>query len=192
MHDAVVDIDYERGEVTLEQFLGFYEFEEMLYLHQEASIELVAAVEGSTWAPNLNAAPGLGPNDPGMSARSAIIPIVNGPRGEGNSERQGLQSALLEGDPLSITQEEPGMEDGDVLYSPIWDIPLAVWTDAAIETGDRERLIAEEEVVPALEAGLVTSGAEGPSNASLGGMRALDAISNGPITANLGPAEGPE
>ncbi|MBA3641203.1 MAG: hypothetical protein H0W53_18425 [Acidobacteria bacterium] len=75
-HDALVGIDYRRRQVTLDQFRGFYEFDEIFYLHQEGSIELVAAIEGSTWAPNLNAAPGLGSNDPGTSAHSAIIPIV--------------------------------------------------------------------------------------------------------------------
>lgn len=95
MHDAIVDIDYKKRQVTLDQFRGFYEFEEVLYLHQEGSIELVAAVEGSTWAPNLNAAPGLASNNPEMSARAAIIPVLNGERGENNPHRQGLESALL-------------------------------------------------------------------------------------------------
>ncbi len=189
-HDALLSIDYARRQVTLDQFRGFYEFDEIFYLHQEGSIELVAAVEGSTWAPNLNYAPGLGSNDPGTSARSAIIPIVNGALGVNNPERQGLQSALLgEGDPLNVTQEEPGFEDGVVLYSPMWDIHLVVWTDAAIAAGERRRLIAEEEIVPLFTAGLVVSGdPAGTPNASLGGLRAINAISNCPISINLGPA----
>lgn len=191
VHDAVVSIDYERRQVTLDQFRGFYEFEEVFYLHMESSIELVAAIEGSTFAPNLNAAPGLGSNDPETSARSAIIPIVNGPRGEDNPERQGLQSALLgQGDPLNVTQEEPGFEDGVVLYSPLWDIHLAVWSEEAVEAGKRELLIAEEEIVPAFEAGLVMSGEPtGTPNPSLGGLGAINAISNCPITVNTGPVE---
>ena len=191
LHDAVVSIDYKRRQVTLDQFRGFYEFEEILYLHQEGSIELVAAIEGSTWAPNLNAAPGLASNDPETSARSAIIPIVNGPLGVDNPERQGLQSALLgQGDPLNVTQEEPGFEDGVVLYSPVWDIHLVVWTEEAIAAGERERFIAEEEIVPAFEAGLVVSGdPAGTPNPSLGGLRAIGAISNCPISINLGPAD---
>ncbi len=193
LHDALVSINRKAREVTLDQFRGFYEFDEILYLHQEASIELVAAVEGSTWAPNLNAAPGLGSNDPDTSARSAIIPIVNGERGVDNPERQGLESALLgEGDPLNITQEEPGFEDGEVLYSPVWDLHLVVWTEEAIADGHRQRLTdAADEVVDAFQAGHVVSGApDGVPNASLGGLRAIGAISNCPITFNLGSAEG--
>ncbi|MDQ3349262.1 MAG: hypothetical protein M3545_15015 [Acidobacteriota bacterium] len=107
-----------------------------------------------------------------------------------NPERQGLQSALLgEGDPLNVTQEEPGFEDGVVLYSPMWDIHLVVWTDAAIAAGERRRLTdAEEEIVALFEAGLVVSGdPAGMPNASLGGLRAINAISNCPISINLGP-----
>lgn len=84
LHDATVSIDYVKRQITLDQFRGFYEFEEILYLHQDASVALVAAIEGSTFAPNLNAAPGLGSNDPETSARSAIIPVVNGERGVDN------------------------------------------------------------------------------------------------------------
>ena len=58
LHDAVVSIDFAKREVTLDQFNGFYEFEKILYLHQEGSIELVAAVEGSTWVPTLTQRPG--------------------------------------------------------------------------------------------------------------------------------------
>ena len=183
-------IDYGRRQVTLDQFRGFYEFDEIFYLHQEGSIELVAAIEGSTWAPNLNAAPGLGSNVPGTSARSAIIPIVNGPLGVNNPDRQGLQSALLgEGDPLNVTQEEPGFEDGVVLYSPVWDIHLVVWTDAAIAAGQRRRLTDADEIADLFEAGLVVSGdPAGTPNASLKGLRAIGAISNCPISINLGPA----
>lgn len=192
LHDAAVGIDYVRRQVTLDQFDGFYEFERVLYLHQEASIELVAAVEGSTWAPNLNAAPGLASNDPETSARSAIIPVVNGERGENNPDRQGLESALLgQGDPLNVTQEEPGFEDGEVLYSPVWDIHLVVWTDDAIADGERRLLTDADEIAAAFDAGLLVSGTpnSGVANPSLLGMEALGAISNCPITANLGPVQ---
>ena len=100
VHDALVRINYRTRTVTMDSLNGFYEDNRVQYLHQEASVELVAAIEGSTWAPNLDAAPGVGSNDRKTSARSAIIPIVNGPRGVNNPERQGLQSALLgQGDP---------------------------------------------------------------------------------------------
>lgn len=188
LHDATVNIDYVKRQITLDQFRGFYEFEVVLYLHQEASIELVAAIEGSTFAPNLNAAPGLGSNDPETSSRSAIIPVLNGQRGINNPERQGLESALLgEGDPLNITQEEPGFEDGVVLYSPVWDIHLIVWTDEAIASGERRRVTDADEIAGIFSEGFLVSGnPDGVPNSSLNGLQALGAISNCPITANLG------
>ena len=180
LHDAVVDIDRKGRRVTLDTFDGFYEDEPLQYLHQEGSVKLIAAIEGSTFAPNLNAAPRVGSNDKDVSARSAIIPIVNGPLGVNNPQRQGLQSALLgQGDPLNITQEEPG----DNEYSPVWDVTPAVWTDRAIESGQRTRLTDAEEVADLFEEGLLTSGGAGPRNASLEGLRALPGISNCPIIA---------
>jgi hypothetical protein len=180
LHDAVVDIDRKGRQVTLDTFDGFYDDDPLQYLHQEGSVRLIAAIEGSTFAPNLNAAPKVGSDDKEISAREAIIPIVNGPRGANNPQRQGLQSALLgQGDPLNIIQEEPG----DNEYSPVWDVTPAVWTDRAIRTGQRTLLTDAEEVADLFDEGLITSGGTGPRNASLEGLRALSGISNCPVVA---------
>ncbi len=182
VHDAILDggsIDFDARTVTLDTLDGFYEGNRVQYLHQDASVELVAALEGSTWAPNLDAAPGLATLDPKTSARAAIIPVVNGPReGDGAEQRQGLNSALAgEGDPLNVTQVIPGEKD----YTPIWDVTPVVWTDEAIESGQRVRLEDHEDIAALFEAGLLTSGGEGPPNEGLGGARALPGISNCPI-----------
>lgn len=189
LHDAIISIDYANRRVTLDQFFGFYDGKRVLYLHQDASVELVAAVEGSTLAPNLNAAPGLGSDDREKSAREAIIPIVNGERGVNNPDRQGLQSALFgEGDPLNIIQEEPGDKD----YSPVWDLHLLVWTQAAIKAGKRELLTGAGKVENAFKKGLIVSGEpnSGVKNPSLGGLKATGAISNCPVSALLRDGEG--
>ncbi len=78
-----------------------------------------------------------------------------------------------------------------MLYSPVWDLHLVVWTEEAIADGHRQRLTDADEVADVFEAGLVVSGAPmGVPNASLGGLRAIGAISTCPITFNLGSAEG--
>ncbi len=183
LHDAVVDIDRKGRQVTLDTFDGFYDDDPLQYLHQEGSVRLIAAIEGSTFAPNLNAAPKVGSDDKEISAREAIIPIVNGPRGANNPQRQGLQSALLgQGDPLNIIQEEPGDDE----YSPVWDLHLVVWTDAAIAAGKREQLTGTGEVKNAFKKGLIVSGGDGPPNPSLEGLRAANAISMCPVTAQIG------
>lgn len=170
LSDSAVKVDKQHGRVTLKLLRGFFGGRTILYLRTDASVGVVAALEGSTLAPNLNAAPGLGSNA-ASSARSAIIPIVNGVRGKGNPQRQGLQSAVLgEGDPLNITQSFPGASD----YSPIWDLHPAVWKQGTTP----RRLTSSQAVAQAVKAGLLESGGDGPANASLGGLKAAGFISN--------------
>lgn len=181
-HDTIVSIDVARRRVTLSMLAGLYNDKDILYLRTDASIEVVSAIEGSTFAPNLNFAPGLASDDRETSAREAIIPIVNGPLGTGNPERQGLQSALFgEGDPLNITQTLPYSDR----YSPMWDIHAGVWTDAAIAAGERRRLGTTSEIANAVQKGFLVSAGVGPANGRLGGLRALGAISNCPIVVLL-------
>jgi hypothetical protein len=184
LHDSVVAIDYANRRVTMSMFFGFWHGHKILYLHQDASDEVTAALEGSTFAPNMNAAPGVASNDSDTSARSAILPVVNGERGKGNPERQGLNSAVFgEGDPLNITQELPG--SGGDRYTPVWDIHPIMWTAAAIAAGERERLTSDSEVRNAFDDGLIVSAASGPANESLEGLRAAGSISNCPIVARF-------
>lgn len=181
LHDSVVSIDVARHTVRLKTFFGFWNGHKTVYLHLDASSPVVAAAEGSNYAPNLDAAPGAGSNEQ-TSARSAIIPIVNGAVGASNPERQGLNSALRgEGDPNNINQDIPGQGNGR--YSPIWDIHAAVWTDAAIASGQRRVLTSAGDLTNAFTHGLVVSAGSGPANASLGGFTALGAISNCPLIA---------
>ncbi len=188
LHDSLVSIDYIGRRVTMEMFKGFYDGKSIIYLKLEASAAPLAAIEASTFAPNLNAAPGIGSDDEDTSAREAIIPAVNGPRGVDNPERQGLESALLgEGDPLNIIQEEPGDDE----YSPVWDVTPYVWTDAAIAAGKRVRLESAQQVRRAFARGDIISAPDsvGPANTSLNGLRAADSISLFPVVAMLREAD---
>jgi hypothetical protein len=120
------------GKATFNETEGFYEGKEVYYVSFDASDPGVAALEAATFAPNLNAAPGLGSNDRKTSARSGIAPFANGQTGVDNPNRQGLNSALLgEGSPLNIVQTRPGHNR----YSPLWDVHLSVWSDAAVAAG---------------------------------------------------------
>ena len=175
---SVVDIDYERKTVTLNMLGGWVDGQFNLYLHTDASSELVAALEHSTYAPNLNAAPGIA-NDEPPSSRAAIIPVVNGIRGDGNPMRQGLNSALFgEGDPFNVPQEQPS---DPVHYTPIWDVTPVMWTDAAIAAGLRVQLHSQDQVRTQAEAGNLVSALPGTPNVKLGGINAIGAISNCPI-----------
>jgi len=181
-HDSVVDINFDHMEVTLELVPGFYHGKEILYISTEASDPGVAALEASTFAPNLNAAPGLASNDPETSARSAIIPFVNGQTGAGNPERQGLNSALLDGlSPMNVTEIHPRNRGSIPLYSPLWDVHPAAWTEDAIAMGEQRRLDHHEDIARAVEEGFIVSGGMGPMNPVLGGLKAAGFIVNCPI-----------
>jgi hypothetical protein len=175
---SVVSIDYERKTVTLNMLGGWVDGQFTLYLHTDASSELVAALESSTYAPNLNAAPGIA-NDEPPSSRAAIIPVVNGIRGDTDPMRQGLESSLLgQGDPFNVAQEQPS---DPVHYTPIWDVSPVQWTDAAIAAGLRVQLHSQDAVRTQALAGNIVSALPGTADAGLGGINASGSISNCPI-----------
>jgi hypothetical protein len=177
---SVVAIDYRHRTVTVNLLAGFVDGQFTVYLHTDASSKLVAALEHSTYAPNLNAAPGLASDEP-PSSRAAIIPVVNGPRGDDNPMRQGLESALLgQGDPFNVAQEQPS---DPVHYTPIWDVSPVMWTAAAIAAGKRVQLHSMDDVRMEALAGNIVSALPGTPDASLGGINASGAISNCPIIA---------
>jgi hypothetical protein len=186
VHPKVVSLNVGAREATVHLTEGRYLDRQVLYLSTDASVTEVAALENATFAPNLAAAPSAGSDDPRHSAREAIIPIVNGPRGVDNPQRQGLQSAVAgEGDPLNIIREEPECSDPTVPascsaleYSPLWDATPVVWTQAAIDAGLRVRLGSHETVEQLFQQGwLVNANPSGPSqdDPEILGLRALGA-----------------
>jgi hypothetical protein len=181
MHDKVVRIDFMARTVTLTLTPGFYHGKAILYLATDASDPVAATLEGSTFAPNMNAAPGLGsPDNDAASARASIVVIVNGETGAENPERQGLVSAILgEGSPLNITRRHPGAAE----YSPLWDVHPGVWTDGAIASGGRILFDHHADVAEAVQNGFIMSGGLGPMNPDLGGLRAAGFIVNCPVMA---------
>jgi hypothetical protein len=131
VHEKVISIDKANMTVKLQLTRGFYEGFPILYSSTETSDNDLAALEGGTFTPNLIFAPFPGDDKPFRSAREALIPVINGPMGKNNPNRQGLRSAVAgEGDPLNIFQEQAGCEDADdpgsfcdaALYSPLWDV----------------------------------------------------------------------
>lgn len=175
---SVVAIDYDNRKVTLNLLAGWVDGQFTLYLHTDSSSELVAALENSTYAPSLNAAPGIAVDEP-PSSRASISPVVNGIRGDDNPMRQGLESALLgQGDPFNIAQEQPS---DPIHYTPIWDVSPVAWTSAAIASGLRVQLHSQDSIREQALAGNIVSALPGTPNASLGGINAIGAISNCPI-----------
>ncbi len=184
VHDSVAYIDYIAMQVTLKVVKGFYHGNEIFYISTDVSDFVNAALEESTFAPNMNAAPGIASGDPETSARAAIVHIVNGQTGVGNTERQGLSSAVLgEGFPLNVTEIHPQNQGEIPTYSPLWNVHPAVWTYEAIVDGDRILLDHHDDIIDKVETSLIISGGMGPKNHELGGLKAAGFIVNCPIMA---------
>jgi hypothetical protein len=152
-HDKVVRICPRDGTVTLEMSLGFSFARPVWYLSLDASVDLAAAMEVVTLAPALTSIP-LGADDSFSSAVERIFPVVNGPMGVENPQRQGFNSALAgEGGPLNTLGGIPTIATD---YSPLWDMNPVVWTEEAIANGYRSRVTEEFFILGLVERGWLT------------------------------------
>ena len=161
VHDEVVRIDPKGGTVTLALAPGFSFGKPVLYLSLDASASVPAALEGATFAPGMQDID-VGRDDSAFSAVERLFLTLNGPRGCENPQRQGLESALLDGRrPLNVLGGIPFVSTD---YSPLWDVNVGVWTDDAIAKGYRSRLIDEFQVLGMVQGGFMT----GPGGAKFG------------------------
>ena len=158
LHDKVITIDYINRTATFVEAEGLYEGDVVYYVSFDSSHPMGATLEAATFAPNLNAAPGLGSND-GLSARAGIIAFVNGQTGVDNPQRQGLNSALLgDGGPRNILQEIPkNVNKGLAVYSPMWDMHLAAWGSDQVALGLNVLQGDFDEVSHLAQQGLITA-----------------------------------
>jgi hypothetical protein len=133
----VTAIDFARLTVTFLETPGFQGGNPVLYASTDSSNPVAAALENVTWAPLLDNAPTLG-DDSTASSRSQLTAFVNGQTGAQNPERQGLNSAILDGlSPLNVLRWNPSQGR----YSPLWDVFLAKWTAGAIASGQNLRQV---------------------------------------------------
>lgn len=149
----VVSIDLAGGTVTLEETPGFQGGKAVRYVSTDSSHPLAAALENVTFAPALDAAPGLG-QDGTDSSRTSLAAFVNGQTGAQNPQRQGLNSAVLDGlSPLNVLRWNPSQGR----YSPLWDVYAAAWSAEAIAAGANTRQTDFGDVLGLASHRLVTS-----------------------------------
>jgi hypothetical protein len=152
--DKVVRLDIENMVVSYQETSGCYDDETVHYASFDSSDPGAAAIEDVTFAPNLNAAPAVG-DESSSSAREGLIAFTNGQTGKSNPERQGLNSAILDGlNPLNILHEVP--EPGNMDYSPLWDPSFATWTQVAIAQNKNTRQTDFAAILNLVSQGLVT------------------------------------
>ena len=160
--DKVVSIDFTSQQVTYRETHGFQGGNAVRYVSTDASDPAVAALEDVTFAPLLNQAPFAGV-DGTNSARAFLVAFVNGQTGASNPQRQGLNSALLDGlDPLNVLFWNPSQGR----YSPLWDVHPAAWTDAAIAAGQNVRQTDLGHVLELVDHGIVTGPGGSPFGAA--------------------------
>lgn len=161
--DKVISTNLIKMTVTYGETHGFYDNDSVHYASFDSSNPTAATIEDVTYAPGLNAAPGLG-DESEQSSREGLIAFTNGQTGLGNPNRQGLSSAILDNkDPLNILHEIPP-ENND--YSPLWDVRFAEWTQQAIANQQNTRQEDFDTVLQLVQQGLVTGfqgAAFGPS-----------------------------
>jgi hypothetical protein len=137
--DKVVFIAGNQRTVSYRETDGCYDNESVHYASFDASDPGAAAIEDVTYAPNLAASPAPGCTDAAVVAptcpREPLIAFTNGQTGATNTQRQGLNAAILDGPPpLNILKEIPE-QTSQFDYSPLWDVHFETWTDAAVAFG---------------------------------------------------------
>ena len=151
--------------MTLSLTLGHSFARPVMYLSTDASVVLAAAMEDVTLAPGM-ADIKVGGDDGAFSAVERLFPVVNGPMGKDNPQRQGFNSALAgEGGPLNTLGGIPTIATD---YSPMWDLNPVVWTKAAIDKGYRSRVNEEFAILGLVQRGWLTGLKDGGAFGSVG------------------------
>jgi hypothetical protein len=153
VEDKVVAIDPKNMTVTLKLTQGFSFAKPVLYLSTEASDPVAATLEGATYAPALKDIT-VGHDDSAFSAIERIFVFTNGPTGKNNPQRQGLNSAIMDGEsPLNVLGGIPSVATD---YSPFWDMNLGTWTNESISKCYRSRMIEEFQILGMAQKGYIT------------------------------------
>ncbi len=161
VHDKVVAFCPEEGTVTIKLTPGFSFARPVLYISTESNHPLAATLEGATLTPSLGKIP-IGGDDSAFSAVERIFVMANGPTGDKNPQRQGLNSAIVDHrSPLNVLGGIPTIATD---YSPLWDVNLGFWTDEALEKHYDSRVTEEFQILGLVEQGWIT----GPDGGEFG------------------------
>lgn len=164
VHDKVLKICPRTETVTMKLTAGFSFARPVFYLSTDTNNPMTATLEAATYAPGLQDIQSGG-DDSLFSPVERIFVFVNGQTGKDNPQRQGLDSAISDGEsPLNVLGGIPTVATD---YSPIWDLNPSVWTQRAIELGYRSRMTEEFAVLDLVEKGWVT-GLDGKKFGSVG------------------------
>jgi hypothetical protein len=177
VHDEVLAIDTVNMTVTLQMINGFSFGRPLWYISTEASFPDVAAIEGATYAPLMQALT-TGRDDSFSSPVERLFIATNGPFSDGcnNPMRQGLFAALTDG--FRPNNTFGGIPTIAPDYSPLWNGNLYEWTPDAVAKGYRGQLREEFQILTYVQDGVLT----GPAGTKFGDSKF---IVNCPIIQRL-------
>ncbi len=161
MHDQVLAIDPFGMTVTFQLINGFSFGHPLWYISTDSSTQLVAAIEGNTYAPLMQNLV-TGEDDGFSSPVERIFIATNGSTDCANPQRQGLDAALTDG--FRPNNTFGGIPTVATDYSPMWNGQLYEWTADAVSKGYRQQLREEFQILTYVQDGLLT----GPNGAPFG------------------------
>ncbi len=183
--DRVMRIDKDAMTVDLLFIRAFSNGKDIFYFNFEASDPGDAVIERSAFVPGLGLLPFAGASDDPKGTRNAIFAFANGKLGKISPPAQGLAHVAIDG---KLT-EEANLENSDLiaalvaggdshnvldffptlsdpkmaeLYSPIWDLHVAVWSPKAVSQGLNVAQKDANQIRQLAAKGMVTSPGGGP------------------------------
>ncbi len=191
-HDRTLAIDTERMTTDHLFIRGFANGRSILYLSFDSSDAFTAVIERSTFVPALIDAPFANGGGSPRSARASIFTFVNAKTGLGRTRTQGLTHAIKDGfagrdaavaNPEVLEAFRRGADVSNIFdvfptnarladrreYSPLWDLQVGVYSDAALALGLNGLKKDANEVRRLAARGLVTS----PGGEPLGAANVL-------------------
>ena len=158
--DRVIAIDTQKMTVDLQFIRAFAFGKDIFYFTFGSSGALSAVLERGTFVPVLGTLPFANASDHPEGARSAIVTITNGKRGQMSPPAQGLMHVILDNPPGDLSLENipllesvarggdahnvldsfPTLRDPDKarLYTPMWDLHIAQWSADAVASGQND------------------------------------------------------
>ncbi|MDQ3386436.1 MAG: hypothetical protein M3475_02340 [Actinomycetota bacterium] len=179
-HDRLLAIDPEEMTVDMGLIRGSANGKDIVYLNFDASNSVTATLERSIFVPNLALSSFPNGSTRQDSARAEIFTFVNGPVGQESPPAQGIRhlirdglsaqelnlenTELLEalrngGDLENVFEIFPTLEDPALAeaYTPLWDLNVGVWSDAAVAEGRNVALRDANEIRAVAATGELTS-----------------------------------
>ncbi|WP_210521830.1 DUF7482 domain-containing protein [Hymenobacter terricola] len=155
-HDRVIAIDTQAMTVDLQFIRAFAFGKDVFYFSFGSTGALSATLERGTFVPAIATIPFA--NQDVIGARSDIFTFINGKLGANDPKAQGLMHVTLDNPPGQLSLQNPALLEslrklGDShnilgsfptltdktqreLYSPLWDLNLAMWSDEVVAKGE--------------------------------------------------------